>query len=151
MTLLPPSGPGVSDALAAPGWEPEPARTPKPRRRWRDKFRDAFRGVKLGVRGHSSFFVHFFCAVLVVATAVVLRCDYWDWCLLLGCIGLVMTAELFNSALETLFHGLDHFTKARIQGCLDIAAGAVLLASGTAMAIGSIIFLRRLALLLWPA
>ena len=53
-----------------------------------DKFGDAFRGVKLGVRGHSSFFVHFFCAALVLAAAVVFHCDYHDWCLLILCIGL---------------------------------------------------------------
>jgi diacylglycerol kinase len=150
MTLLPPR-PELTPPAYDSGWEAESSTRLKPRRQWREKFGDAFRGVKLGVRGHSSFFVHFFCAALVLAAAVVLRCDYWDWCLLIGCIGLVLTAELFNSTIETLFHGLDQFTKERIKGCLDIAAGAVLLASATATAIGSIIFLRRLALLLWPA
>ena len=62
------------------------------------KFGDAFRGLKLGVRGHSSFFVHFFAAALVVAAGLVFRCAWWEWCVLLGCIGLVLTAELFNSA-----------------------------------------------------
>jgi diacylglycerol kinase len=131
--------------MEAASWEAEVAERPR-QRQWGAKFRDAFRGVKLGVRGHSSFFVHFFFAALVVAAAVVLHCDYIDWCILLGCIGMVLTAELFNSALETLFHGLDQPTKDRIKGCLDIAAGAVLVASGTALAIGSIIFLRRLAI-----
>jgi diacylglycerol kinase len=130
------------------GWDPElsPVRS-KPRRRWREKFRDAFRGWKLGVRGHSSFFVHFFCAAVVVAAATALQCDWLDWCLLLGCIGLVLTAELFNSALETLFHALDRAAKNRMVGCLDIAAGAVLLASLTALLVGGIVFGRRLALL----
>jgi diacylglycerol kinase len=116
----------------------------KPRRSWRQKFGDAFRGVKLGVRGHSSFFVHFFFGALVLAAAIVLRCGPLEWCLLLGCIGLVLTAELFNSAIETLFHGLDEATKARTYGCLDIAAGAVLLASITAAVIGTIVFVRQL-------
>src|SRR5262245_26930475 len=84
-------------------------------RRWRDKFREAFRGVKLGVRGHSSFFVHFFFAALALAAALALRCDLVEWCLVIGCIGLVVTAELFNSALETMFRGLDGESKKRIQ------------------------------------
>ena len=79
----------------------------KARRSWRAKFGDAFRGLKLGIRGHSSFFVHFFFAALVVAAAVVFHCTPPEWCLLLGCIGLVLTAEMFNSAIETLFRGLD--------------------------------------------
>ena len=43
-----------------------------PPRRWRDKFHEALRGLKFGVRGQSSFFVHFFFAALVIAAALVL-------------------------------------------------------------------------------
>jgi diacylglycerol kinase len=125
---------------------------PKPRRPWRRKFGDAYRGLKLGIRGHSSFFVHFFFTALVVAAAIVLRCDLLQWGLLLGCIGLVLTAELFNSAIETLFRGLDEETKQRTWPCLDIAAGAVLLASLVAVVVGSLVFLKQLGeLLLGPA
>jgi diacylglycerol kinase len=109
-------------------------------RRWRDKFREAFRGVKLGIRGHSTFFVHFFFAALALTAALALKCDLVEWCLVLGCIGLVITAELFNSAVETLFHGLEGETKGRINGCLDIAAAAVLVACLTAATIGLLIF-----------
>jgi diacylglycerol kinase len=121
---------------------------PRSRRPWRDKFGAAARGLKWGIRGHSSFFVHFFFTALVLAAAIVLRCERLEWCLLVGCIGAVLTAELFNSAVETLFRGLDEETKSRVWPCLDIAAGAVLLASLTASIIGSIIFLGRLADLL---
>jgi len=117
---------------------------PKGRRPWGDKFGDACRGLKLGIRGHSSFFVHFFFAALVVAAALVFRCDLLEWCVLLGCIGLVLTAELVNSAIETLYHGLDDVAKLRTKPCLDIAAGAVLLASITAIVIGGLVFLNRL-------
>ena len=122
----------------APG-DPAPPPRKKPRR-WRDKFREAFRGVKLGVRGQSSFFVHFFFAALALTTAGILGCNHYDWCLIVGCIGLVMTAELFNSAVETLFHALDRETKDRMVGCLDITAGAVLAASFTAVIVGAIVF-----------
>lgn len=117
-------------------------------RRWRDKFREAFRGVKLGVRGHSSFAVHFFCAALAIAACVALDCGVIEWCLILLCIGGVFTAELFNSAIETLFHGLDPETKSRWNGCLDIAAGAVLTASGFAVLIGVLVFGNRVRQLL---
>jgi diacylglycerol kinase len=120
----------------------------KKSRRWRDKFREAFRGVKLGVRGHSSFFVHFFFAALALLTALLLECELLEWCLIIGCVGLVMTLELVNSAIETLFHGLDAESKNRIHGCLDIAAGAVLVASLTAACIGTLIFGRHILMLL---
>ena len=123
-----------------------PPRTKKPRR-WSDKFREAFRGLKLGVRGHSSFSVHFFFAAVAIAVAFVLQFDWFEWCLILGCVGAVLAAELFNSAIETLFHGLDAETKDRIHGCLDIAAGAVLATSFTAVTIGLIVFGRKAMIL----
>jgi diacylglycerol kinase len=123
------------------GAEPE---TRRPRRSWAAKFAVAFRGLKLGVRGHSSFSVHFFFAALVLVAATVLQCDLAEWCLLIACIGGVLTAELFNSAIETLFRALDPETRERAWPALDISAGAVLLASLTASAIGLVIFLSRL-------
>jgi diacylglycerol kinase len=124
------------------------APVPRRRRPWRDKFRAAFRGIKLGVRGHSSFSVHFFFTAMVIAAAIVLRCDWLEWCILLGCIGMVLTTELVNSAIETLFRGFDEATKSRAWPALDISAGAVLLASITAAIIGSIVFLRQLGVFL---
>jgi diacylglycerol kinase len=115
----------------------------KPPRRWKDKFHEAFRGMKLGIRGHSSFSVHFFMAAIVVTMAAALQCSPIEWCLLVLCIGGVFTAELVNSAIETLFHGLDGESKNRIHGCLDIAAGAVLMASLAATSIGTIILVPR--------
>ncbi len=133
-------------------FEIEPAEPPAPRPRpsWAHKFRAACRGLKLGVRGHSSFSVHFFFTALVVMAAVVLRCGVVEWCLLLGCVGLVLTAELFNSAVETLFRGLDEATRQRVWPCLDIAAGAVLLASLVSAVIGTVIFAQQLGALLGP-
>ena len=76
--------------MAPEWWDPRPADVlaarPKKPRRWRDKFREAFRGVKRGVRGHSSFSVHFFFAALAVTAALVLECDRVEWCLVVGCV-----------------------------------------------------------------
>ncbi len=141
MTDLPPTLSKTPLVLERP-------QTKKARRSWRAKFRDALRGLKLGIRGHSSFFVHFFCAAMVLAAGIVLHCGPVEWCLLIGCIGMVLTAELFNSAVETIFHGLDEESKPRLRSCLDIAAGAVLLASLVAAIIGTIVFVTRLMALL---
>jgi diacylglycerol kinase (ATP) len=95
------------------------------------------------MRGHSSFSVHSFAAALAVAACVALDCRLVEWCLILLCIGGVFTAELFNSAIETLFHGLDAEMGSRWDGSLDIAAGAVLVASLFAAAVGGIVFVNR--------
>lgn len=121
----------------------EPAARPKPRR-WRDKFAEAAHGIRLGVQGQSSFFVHAFFAVLAVAAGLLLECTPVEWCLVVGCVGLVFTAELVNSAIEVLFRGLDPDARDRVYGCLHISAGAVLVASLTAAVVGTIVFGRRL-------
>lgn len=135
----------VPPPLSSDWSEPPPARRPK--RCWRAKFREAFRGVKKGIRGHSSFAVHFFLAALSLAGAIVLEIDKIEWCLIIFCIGGVFTAELFNSAIETMFKGLDEAGRAKYYACLDIAAGAVLIASATAFIVGSIIFVHRFMVL----
>src|SRR5438445_620655 len=130
-----------------PGQEEEAEQTPRPRRPWAHKFRDALRGLKLGVRGHSSFFVHFFFAALVVAAGFTLGCAPLEWCILLGCIGWVLTVELFRSAIEAIYRGLDEPNQARVRPSLDIAAGALLMASTTAAIVGTIVCCNRLWIL----
>src|SRR5262245_7558548 len=123
---------------------------PRPRQTWAAKFRTAFRGLKLGIRGQSSFAVHFFFTVLVAAAAIVLQCELWQWCVLLGCIAFVLTAELFNSAFETLFRGLNPEAKERAWPALDVAAGGVLMASLFAGLIGSLVLIHQLIRLVRP-
>lgn len=125
---------------------PDDSASPRPPscRGWPTKFAEAFRGVRLGIRGQASFHVHFFFATVAVAACALLECTRIEWCLIVFCIGLVFTTELLNSSLETLFHGLDAETKNRLVGVLDIAAGAVLAASGTAVVVGALVFVPQL-------
>ena len=85
---------------------------------------------------------------LVLVAATVLQCDLVQWCLLIACIGGVLTTELFNSAVETLCRELDPEVKERSWQSLDISAGAVLLASFTAVAIGTVVRHEELLALL---
>jgi diacylglycerol kinase len=133
----------LPSSYSSPPIEEMPPR-PRSRRSWRERVRPACRGIKLGVRGHSRFFVYFFCAALVLAAAIVLRCDLVQWCLLLGCIGMVLITELLNSAVIALVRALDDDSRSRAAPCLDIALGAVLLAVLTAAVIGCCVFLSRL-------
>lgn len=117
--------------------------TNSPSRSWQEKFAAAFRGAKLGIRGHSSFFVHFFFAALVVACSVALNIEVWEWCVLILCIAGVIVSELFNSAIETLVRGLAPEKRPPFWPALDVAAGAVLVASGFAAFLGLLILAPR--------
>jgi diacylglycerol kinase len=123
---------------------------PSRERSWPEKFRDAFHGMKQGVRGQSSFFVHFFAAAAVVAAAAILRAGLIEWCLLLLCITVVLTAEMFNSALESLARAVRDAMDPHVGRALDIGSAAVLLAAIGASIVGTILLARLLgAMMHW--
>ncbi len=71
-----------------------------------------------------------------------------EWCLLLLCIAGVFTAEMFNSALESMARAITGKSDPHLGNSLDIGSAAVLLASAGASIVGTIIFARRLGILL---
>ena len=111
---------------------------------WLRKFRLAARGIMWGIRGQSSFAVHLPSAIAVISLAILLHCPIWEWCVLIACIGGVFAAELANSALEELAAVVSPEHNVRVGRALDIASGAVLIASITAAIIGLLVFLPRL-------
>lgn len=120
-------------------------RPPHPSSRsWLKKFRDAMRGIKIAVRGEASFFVHFFVTAVVVLAAGVFQCTTGQWAILLLCVALVMTAETFNTALERLAKAVSGQSHPELRDALDIASGAVLLASIGAALVGAMVFGSRL-------
>jgi len=122
---------------------------PAGQRSWPEKFRDAFHGLKLGVRGQSSFCVHFFLSTLVLVAAAVMRIDtVAEWGLLILCITVVLGAEMFNSALESMARAITEEIDPHIGAALDIGSAAVLVASIGALIVGVIVFTNRLGMLI---
>jgi len=121
--------------------------SPLSERSWPRKFRDAFRGVKEGVRGQSSFFIHFFMTVAVVVAGAMLQVNLVEWCVLVLCVTIVLTAEMFNSALESMAKAITGETDPHLGNSLDIGSGAVLVASIGASVVGGIIFINHLGVM----
>ena len=117
----------------------------EPKRGWSCKFANAIRGGFVGAGGQSSFVVHAIAAFLVVLAAAYFGVSGVEWCLLTLCIVGVIAAELFNSALEVMAKSITQEQNSYIRDALDIASGAVLIASMGATAIGLIIFVPRVA------
>lgn len=119
-----------------------------PVRSWQQKFRDAFRGVKEGIRGQTSFLVHLLFTATVLITAAVMRMDQAQWSTVLLCITVVLTAEMFNSALESLAKAITSESNLHLGNALDIGSAAVLVASVGAAIVGTLVFVHRLGTLL---
>ena len=113
-------------------------------RTWSRKFADAFRGLARAVRTQSSFAVHLVMAATVVAAGAFFRVSAQEWCLLALAIGLVLMAEIFNTAIESLARAPGSRRHPRLRDALDMASAAVLLAAMTAAVIGMIVFGSRI-------
>ena len=113
-------------------------------RTWSRKFADAFRGLGRAVRTQSSFAVHLAAAATVVVSGAIFRVSAWEWCLLALAIGMVLMAEIFNTAVESLARGPGSRRHPRLRDALDMASAAVLVAAITAAVIGFVVFGPRL-------
>ena len=107
---------------------------------WKSKFGYAFRGLRRAFRTQHSFAIHLLIACVVVAAAAVLRVTTIEWGLIVAAIGMVLVAETFNTAIESLARAVHTQFHPRLRDALDIASAAVLLAAGTAVVIGICIF-----------
>jgi diacylglycerol kinase len=112
-----------------------------PKRTWRRKFDDAFRGIIQSIRQQSSYRVHFFFAMIVPIIAVLLKLHLLEWCFVILLIAVVIVAEMFNSAIETLSRVITDKYDKRIMQVLDITSGAVLVVSTFAAILGTVIFI----------
>lgn len=111
---------------------------------WRSKFRAAFAGLRQSIQTQNSFWIHLPVAATVLATSTILRFEPWRWTVLIIVIVIVITAELFNTAIEHLIQVVHPEHHERIGHSLDAAAAGVLVATMGAIAVGFIVILPPL-------
>ena len=107
-------------------------------------FRYAFAGIMLLFREEHNAQIHATITVLVVVAGVVLRVSPVEWAVLVICIGVVLAAEAFNSAIERIADYLTLERDDRIRDIKDLAAGAVLLCAIAAAIVGLIVFVPHI-------
>ena len=109
---------------------------------WMGKFIDAASGIAAAFRSESSFYIHLPVGIVVIVAAILLRISTAETCVLFLCVAFVLTAELFNTAIEALAKAVTDEFNSHIQRALDVSAGAVLVASFMSAVVGLAIFGR---------
>lgn len=107
-------------------------------------FKYAFQGIVSALKEEPNLKFHFLAALLVVILGGLLNISSTDWIMVIILIGLVISLELTNTAIEAV---VDEFTNDHHPGAKlakDISAGAVLVAAVTSAILGIIIFLPYL-------
>ena len=84
--------------------------------------------------------LHILSAIGVIVAGYIFQVTKLEWCLLAGSIGLVITAEIFNTSIETLTNLVSPKHHPLAGKTKDLAAAAVLIAAITAAIGGLIIF-----------
>jgi diacylglycerol kinase len=104
----------------------------------------AFNGLKLMLKGQYNFLIHIIIALIAIVLGLYFDLSRGEWLWIIVSIGMVFSAEIFNTAMEhltDLVHKDPHPLAGKVK---DLAAAAVLIASITALIIGLIIFIPYL-------
>ena len=87
---------------------------------------------------------HLIASVIVIIAGFVLGITRTEWMIIALCIGVVIAAELFNTAIEKLVDLVSPERHPIAGQVKDIAAGAVLICAAAAAIVGLIIFIPYL-------
>ena len=114
-----------------------------------------FRSFKYALIGIGTVFkeefnarVHFLAAVVVVVLGLVVKLAWFEWIIVIMVMGGVFTMELINTSIEGLADLYSTDYNPKIKKIKDLSAGAVLVASITALIIGLVIFLPKILAIL---
>jgi diacylglycerol kinase (ATP) len=110
-----------------------------------DSFNYAFEGIIHVLRTQRNLRIHFAIAIAVIAAAATLGVARMELIALLLAIAFVLVAEMINSAIEGAIDVSTTSFDPNAKLAKDIAAGAVLIASITAIAVGYLVFAHAAA------
>jgi diacylglycerol kinase len=102
----------------------------------------SIKGFVIAMHEERNIRIHLAAALIVIALGFWFEISVTDWCILLIMIGIVISAELFNTSIEIL---ADVVTKERHPGIgkvKDVASAAVLILCVVSVIVGVIVFTR---------
>jgi diacylglycerol kinase len=106
------------------------------------------KSFKYAVRGFSgvaitqpNFIIHLLAIAVVFVIGYIQKISHVEWGLVVVAIGLVLMAEIFNTAVEWLGDLISPDYSEKIKWAKDAAAGGVLVAAGTAILIAILVFI----------
>lgn len=104
-------------------------------------FKNARKGFRLVLKSELNIRIHVAIATLVIFLALFLKFSALEFCILLFVIGLVIVAEMLNTAIEFTLDSIYHNRYSRMVGMAkDISAGAVMFATIISILVGVILF-----------
>ncbi len=110
-------------------------------------FAHAWRGLGIMIRTQQNAWIHIVAGLLALWFGYMFMISLTEWALVIFAIGLVITAEAFNTAMEIDIDLTSPNYHPYARDTKDVAAGAVLISSIIALIIGLIIFVPKILIL----
>ena len=110
-----------------------------------ESFNYSLEGVIHALRTQRNMRIHFLVAAVVLVVAFAAGVTNYELIALLLSIAFVLIAEMINTAIESAIDTATTSFDPHAKLAKDIAAGAVLIATVNAVAVGYIVFARRLS------
>ena len=109
-----------------------------------NSFKYAFTGMWSAYKSERNMKIHIAVAILVILFGVFLQISTYEWLACIVCFAMVIGAEMFNTAIETVVDIAMPKKDERAKKAKDVAAGGVLVFAIGSAIIGSIIFIPKI-------
>lgn len=110
-------------------------------------FQYSFNGIKIHSQQHN-FMGMLMSALFVIFLGFILQISYFEWLILILIMGMVLSLEALNTALEEMLDYLEPHLSDKIKMIKDLIAGAVAIIIFVSIIIGLLIFLPKILILL---
>ena len=122
----------------------------KPRgfKRFINSFKYSFEGLVYAYRNEQSLFIHVCMTILVIILGLLLKLERYEWLFLFIIIGLILSTELINTAIETTIDLICKEFNVKAKIAKDTASASVFVLAIIAVVGGIYIFLPKILALL---
>lgn len=110
-------------------------------------FSYAWAGLRFAFVTQRNMRIHCLMALLAMLISGLLGLNSSEWAILLLTLALVLSAEIFNTALEITLDLISQENHPQIKDAKDLAAGAVLLCALFALGVGACLWGKHLWML----
>ena len=108
-----------------------------------ESFNSAFNGFLYILKNERNLKVHIVIGILVILTGLFFKISLNDFLILLLLITLVISAEVFNTAIEMILDLIEENRSSQIKVIKDISASSVLVVSTLSAVCGYLIFVKN--------
>ena len=103
----------------------------------------AVKGILYTIKNERNMRIHTTVAFYVLIFSVICNLKPWEYIAVIISISIVITAEMFNSAIESIIDLCSEQYNPIAKAAKDIAAGGVLVLASAAFTVGAILFFTQ--------